>query len=215
MTCPTAAIVPPGPSSAEGPDSDDAGAKLYGSRLGHFAAFGRPEWRMWDWLWGRLDAAAQIGTALGLQPSRIKAIQTEIVIAEGHTVDWLAEELPRVMALTQSDIENNLRTKPVKGRHVAADVAANVLSLLEGAPRDGVPAAVTAVGQALSATLADHPHDPPRSWHRVLRGVTGCWLRRPLWRWLDGGRESWLIKWIGDRVRKRAADQDPEASTPE
>lgn len=33
---------------------------LYGSRWGHFGAFGSDDWRASDWLWGRLDGARQL-----------------------------------------------------------------------------------------------------------------------------------------------------------
>lgn len=35
-------------------------AHLYGSRWGHFGAFGADDWRASDWLWGRLDGARQL-----------------------------------------------------------------------------------------------------------------------------------------------------------
>ena len=34
--------------------------KLMGLRLGHFGGFLRPDWRNYDWLWGRLDGATHL-----------------------------------------------------------------------------------------------------------------------------------------------------------
>jgi hypothetical protein len=50
-----------GPGSGGGHLGD---LKLYGTRIGHFAAFGKADWRRHDWLWGRLDAVAHLGQAL-------------------------------------------------------------------------------------------------------------------------------------------------------
>jgi predicted acylesterase/phospholipase RssA len=48
-------------------DADAARAvgarKLYGTRLRHFAAFGLPAWRHWDWCAGRLDAQTHLARA--------------------------------------------------------------------------------------------------------------------------------------------------------
>ncbi len=38
--------------------------KLYGTRMQHFAAFGLPEWRAWDWTAGRLDAQTHLARAV-------------------------------------------------------------------------------------------------------------------------------------------------------
>lgn len=38
--------------------------KLYGTRFGHFGAFGTGDFRDWDWMWGRLDAALTLAPAL-------------------------------------------------------------------------------------------------------------------------------------------------------
>jgi predicted acylesterase/phospholipase RssA len=38
--------------------------KLYGTRFGHFGAFGTDDFRDWDWMWGRLDAALTLAPAI-------------------------------------------------------------------------------------------------------------------------------------------------------
>jgi hypothetical protein len=58
--------------------------KLYGTRLRHFAAFGLPQWRSWDWTAGRLDAQAHLARAVcGTDASAWTAtVQTHTVTAE-------------------------------------------------------------------------------------------------------------------------------------
>jgi hypothetical protein len=55
--------------------------KLRGRRFAHFGAFGRPEWRSWDFLWGRLDAVAHLGELLGASRDDISRLQ-RLVVAE-------------------------------------------------------------------------------------------------------------------------------------
>ncbi|MEV4415962.1 DUF3376 domain-containing protein [Catellatospora sp. NPDC049609] len=57
--------------------------KLYGTQVNHFAAFGLPQWRDWDWLCGRLDAVAHLGAALGASPDWVKDTQAAVLAAEG------------------------------------------------------------------------------------------------------------------------------------
>jgi predicted acylesterase/phospholipase RssA len=66
------------------PDAEaKGGAKLYGTSLGHFGAFGRAEWRDCDYTWGRLDAAAHIASFLGLRENDALKIENEVIAAEG------------------------------------------------------------------------------------------------------------------------------------
>jgi patatin-related protein len=55
------------------PATLDPGAKLAGSTLGNFGAFFSKKWRMNDWWWGRLDAAAGIVDTLELLPPIVPA----------------------------------------------------------------------------------------------------------------------------------------------
>ncbi|HEY0373527.1 MAG TPA: DUF3376 domain-containing protein, partial [Amnibacterium sp.] len=55
---------------------------LYGTRLGHFAAFGKPEWREWDWLWGRISATLHLCELLDVSDQAAGIIRA-IVKAEG------------------------------------------------------------------------------------------------------------------------------------
>jgi predicted acylesterase/phospholipase RssA len=77
---------------------------LYGSRLGHFAAFGRPGWREWDWMWGRLNAAVHLGALLDLSAEEINEIADLILAAEGWTRKALIDEIPFVVAATTDNL---------------------------------------------------------------------------------------------------------------
>lgn len=64
--------------------------QLYGTRLGHFGAFGAQEWRDNDWVWGRMDAAAHLCRALGLHdPEVVSTAQTLVVAASEYVPGWL------------------------------------------------------------------------------------------------------------------------------
>ena len=69
--------------------------KLYGTRMMHFAAFGLPEWRAWDWTAGRLDA--QVHLARALLPE------------DDDTRKWLTDWLSNVQAGT---VETELGRNP-------------------------------------------------------------------------------------------------------
>jgi hypothetical protein len=82
-------------------------AKLYGTRLGHFGGFGAREFRDWDWMWGRLDAALTLGRAL-LRDSRlvaeeetalIDALLREILEDHGVAPDQVQPETAKVVQL--------------------------------------------------------------------------------------------------------------------
>ena len=59
-------------SALQGPDRkpNDPNNILYGTRLNHFAAFADPDWRAWDWMWGRMNALAHLASLLGLTDRR-------------------------------------------------------------------------------------------------------------------------------------------------
>ncbi|WP_448627798.1 DUF3376 domain-containing protein [Geodermatophilus sp. URMC 64] len=61
--------------------------KLYGSRASHFAGFGKPEWRVHDWLWGRLDAIAHLGRVLGQSREWVRAMQEAVLAHDGGDPD--------------------------------------------------------------------------------------------------------------------------------
>ena len=115
--------------------------KLYGTRLGHFGAFGKQEWRAWDWAWGRLDAAAQLGRALGLGPDAVLALQQGIWAVEGG--------------------DRNLEDATAEMRHAprvsfgrrAADGLLESTSRLLRAETDDLPAFLEVVARQVGAVL--------------------------------------------------------------
>jgi len=79
--------------------------KLYGTRLGHFAGFGASRYRSHDWLWGRLDAAACLSSALlrdldgTTRDAARVALMADILADEKSTRQHLAEETARAESM--------------------------------------------------------------------------------------------------------------------
>jgi predicted acylesterase/phospholipase RssA len=92
--------------------------KLYGTRVMHFAAFGLPEWRAWDWTAGRLDAQAHLARALlhheESTRSWLTAVQTRTVDTElGLAPDRWAAERERLHQVDDRTLIGDLRSRPV------------------------------------------------------------------------------------------------------
>jgi predicted acylesterase/phospholipase RssA len=77
---------------------------LYGTRLSHFAAFGRKEWRAWDWMWGRLHAAMHLGRLLELSPDEIDEIVKEIAVAEDTSIDEVNHRIAEVVKASSEEL---------------------------------------------------------------------------------------------------------------
>ena len=73
-------------SAMTGPDGtpNDPNNILYGTRLNHFAAFADPDWRDWDWMWGRMNALARLARLLGLNDDEVNDLTKAILAAEGR-----------------------------------------------------------------------------------------------------------------------------------
>jgi hypothetical protein len=131
--------------------SQDVGATtppgnlLYGTRLGHFGAFGSPTWRAWDWMWGRLHAATKLANLLELTPEESDEIATLIVTAEGYTLTDVRERIPEVMRMTNATTLSMLR-KQGQLRDVVDAFATLCASSLQTSPP--VPAAARQVAVA-------------------------------------------------------------------
>ena len=71
-------------SARQGPDGtpNDPNNILYGTRLNHFAAFADPDWRAWDWMWGRMNALAHLASLLGLTEGEVNELTNAILAAE-------------------------------------------------------------------------------------------------------------------------------------
>jgi predicted acylesterase/phospholipase RssA len=166
---------------------DDPGLKLYGARLMHFGAFGWPEWRMWDWMWGRLDAVAHLGKLLLLDADEVARLQHAVLECEAWSPEAVTQKLPCVLRLTKADFIKALRTTTADGPSPAAATAANALRLLRDngmGQAQGPRRLLTDVGTLLGDLLAE-PKPPGRLvWMRLAR-VPVSPLRRKIWGWLS------------------------------
>jgi predicted acylesterase/phospholipase RssA len=171
--------------------------KLYGTQLDHFGAFGRPEWRAHDHLWGRLDGAAHLVRVLSRDtdsPLRDENLaQAAIAAAQQAVLD--EEQTDRAAVQAQLVQVSNMDTKSTldafrdssAGRQAAEDIVADALRMLEvRAP--GTPSAVPATGGWVSAVLALKMSTGPglRIVHRMVRVITMPWPRPRFWHWVRG-----------------------------
>lgn len=141
--------------------------KLYGTRLGHFGAFGDDDsWRAWDWAWGRLDAAAQLGRALGIDPDGIRGLQQGIWDREGGGQDLEARTV-EVGAMTDKDLRSKFSRSTVDG---LLDGVATMLRT----PQPGLTGAIGAVAPRIGAMVQSRPTLNP------LWLVPGAVVRRRL-----------------------------------
>jgi predicted acylesterase/phospholipase RssA len=149
---------------------------LYGTRLHHFAAFVRPAWRKWDYMWGRLHAAIHLGELLELRPGQVEEIITAIIAAEGTTVDAVTAEIGKVLSLGSGELNTVLRSDDIARPAVDA-----VLALLNSDRRTSppVPDAVASGGKWISALTARHPGSVGAG-RRTVRILVSP-LRRFLW----------------------------------
>ena len=116
--------------------------KLTGIELGHFAAFYRRSWRVNDFMWGRLDAAARVIEML-VDPER--ASELVDLGGDGHPAPWelLAE------SLMPDEASSDARWIV----HEALQAAAAA-----GVEADAEPPQAEALRVALSAALEDDLH---------------------------------------------------------
>ncbi|RFU21663.1 DUF3376 domain-containing protein [Geodermatophilus marinus] len=127
--------------------------KLYGTRLRHFAAFGLPGWRAWDWTAGRLDAQAHLARAVrgGDVAAWTAAVQARTVRAElGLSPGEWADRRDRLHRTTDGDLLADLR-EDEHGRDLVAAVADAVMRAL---PQ---PLALDRPGAVVNALLARRP----------------------------------------------------------
>jgi predicted acylesterase/phospholipase RssA len=144
--------IPP-PLAAEGSAAPGQDI-LYGTRLSHFAAFVRPEWRAWDWMWGRLHAAVHLGQLLELEPAQVEEMITAIIAAEGFTVDAVRTGIDTVLGLDRARLLADLRSDDILRPAVDA-----LLALLNSdrKTRPRVPDGVATAGKWISALMARKP----------------------------------------------------------
>lgn len=150
---------------------------LYGTRLGHFAAFGRPEWRAWDWLWGRISAVVHLGRLLDLTPAEVDELVLAVVAAEGTSLEDLRSGIARVIGARQEDLLATMRADGILPSALDS-VFALLNSTRETAPP--LPHPVATAGRTASL-LAARTHPPGGTLRqRIARGATAP-IRRRWW----------------------------------
>lgn len=136
----------------------DVGELLYGTRLGHFAAFGEQRWRHWDWMWGRISGAVHLCRLLGREE-----LTAQIVRAILREEDIMPDAV-------------NARANDLLRGHEGGTTA-----ILEGLRQEGSLAA--AVDAALHVAAEPAETSPPVN---AAVGVAGSWIATALTRnsWL-------------------------------
>ena len=172
---------PPGTRDAQVSEIRWSGdKKLYGTRMGHFAAFGLERWRDWDWTAGRLDAQTHLSRALmkAVDGSAdtvewTAAVQRETVRAELQmTPEAWARERQELFAKDNRRLLAELRAQPY-GKTLVVSV---VDALMRALPHE---LALDRLGLLLNSLFARHPAERfPRWWAPVARPlVRWKWLR--------------------------------------
>jgi patatin-related protein len=175
-----AAMSPP-PEGTKSPSKDNI---LYGARLNHFAAFGDPEWRKWDWLWGRMNALTHLGSVLGLTGDEVDELARAVLATEGTDLVSVKADLARVVRKTPDDLLEYLRST---GKVTPAVVDA-LFALLrsQATTHPALRPAITKAGQIASDLLARRA-GAGRVSHPVLR--IAAWIpRRLLWKRINPTR---------------------------
>ena len=171
-------------SALKGPDGkpNDPNNILYGTRLNHFAAFADPDWRAWDWMWGRMNALAHLASLLGLTEAEVNDLTNAILVVEGRQLSAVQAGISTVMNLTGTQMRDYLRSA---GRFPPA------LDALFGFIRSQAPTnpqlrkEIENLGQIASDLFA-RPGHTGRVRHPILRAVTLI-PRRLLWKRVEPG----------------------------
>jgi hypothetical protein len=165
--------------AAEGAGVVNANDILYGTRLSHFAAFGRPEWRAWDWMWGRLHAVTYLGEILQMSPPDVDAVAAAVISAEGRTVEDVEAQIPEVLGLSATALLDELRDQQVLAP--ALDAIFELLSSA-AATAPPVPRPVAGGGRWAADLFSRHPK-PMAFGRKCARwGVASLGFYRKLWR---------------------------------
>ena len=159
--------------------------KLYGTRLGHFAAFGLEEWRTWDWTCGRLDAQVHLARALVADQKDM-----DVTTRRAATQAWVAAtqeltcaaELPDVgFAARRSEVwtlKNQALVTQLEGTPYGKALVLRVVdAVMRALPHDD---ALGQPGYLVNTLLARHPQ---QRWKPLWAALT-----RPL------ARRFWLRK---------------------
>jgi predicted acylesterase/phospholipase RssA len=153
--------------------------KLYGLRAGHFAAFGKREWRRWDWVCGRLDAVTHLGRMLGMDSDGVAEVQRAVLASEGMAADDLERRLDELAATTNLELLRELHAEPA-GRLVMERFADEVFGVAAGI-RD--PRFLGRVGRTVAVLSRTSPLPGMGALERMGRVLLGRRVRRRIWGW--------------------------------
>jgi len=169
-------------SALNGPDGKPDNI-LYGTRLNHFAAFADPDWRAWDWMWGRMNALAHLARLLGLTEDEVNDLTNAILAAEGRQLSAVQADIGTVMNLTSAKMLDDLRSA---GRFPPALDALFDFIRSQAPTFPNLPPEIGKLGRIASDLLARSGHTGPVG-HRILRAVALI-PRRLLWKRVEPGR---------------------------
>ena len=172
-------------NALQSPDGkpNDRNNILYGTRLNHFAAFADPDWRAWDWMWGRMNALAHLAGLLGLTPDEVNDLTNAILAAEGHQLPAVQAGIGTVMNLTGAQVWEHLRSA---GRFPPALDALFDFIRSQAPTNPHLRKEIENLGQISSDLFARSGHTGHVS-HPVLRAIALI-PRRLLWRHAKPGR---------------------------
>jgi patatin-related protein len=162
--------------------------KLYGTRLNHFGAFGRSDWRDNDWVWGRLDGAAHLARNMGLGDEGATEAQRLALESEGFSTETLLDSLRELGGMTDEGLIDKLRAEPA-GRNTLELAYDSALRLL-GETSEQVPRRLRKYGPLIQAAL--QLRNPP-SWPAETPFRMKV-LLSPLGRYTKGKVRSWIYE---------------------
>lgn len=166
--------------------------KLWGTQLGHFGAFGRTEWRMDDWLWGRLDGVAHlvriVDQACG-DDCDVRAdtadLQQAVLDAAGTTAERVREGLRTTLGHDARSVLAELRSTE-RGRDESQNAVGAVLRTLR-ARGGGVKPVVSTAGDWLSVVLArERSQDLSDEFPEDVAALAASPVRKRFWKAVRG-----------------------------
>ena len=171
-------------SALTGPDAkpNDPNNILYGTRLNHFAAFADPDWRAWDWMWGRMNALAHLASLLGLTEDEVNDLTNAILAVEGRQLSAVQAGIGTVMNLTSTQMRDYLRSA---GRFPPALDALFDFIRSQAPTNPQLRKEIENLGQIASDLFARSGH-AGRVSHPILRAAALI-PRRLLWKRVEPG----------------------------
>jgi patatin-related protein len=171
-------------SALKGPDEkpNDPNNILYGTRLNHFAAFADPDWRAWDWMWGRMNALAHLASLLDLTEDEVNDLTSAILAVEGRQLPAVQAGISTVMNLTSTKMLEDLRSAD---RFPPALDALFDFIRSQAPAKPQLPKEIENLGQIASDLFGRSGHTGRVS-HPILRAAALI-PRRLLWKRVEPG----------------------------